>query len=116
MNRPDERNYEVADRLTRLGNGKSAQPKHLRMMGGYLLFAAAFLAGINVYSWTKNELWPKALVIAPAVFLLGVWLLFDAKALANGTRQHQKAILWACIGIGSTVGFGVLHSLTGRFF
>jgi hypothetical protein len=116
MNPSHERNYEMADRLARLGNGTTTQPKHLRVMGAYLLFATTFLAGINVYSWSHDELWPKALVIAPAVLLLGVWLLVDAKALASGTRRHQKPILWACIGGGSAIGLAILHALTGRFF
>jgi hypothetical protein len=116
MSPSQDRDYEMADRVARLGNAAAPQPKHLRVMGAYLLFAATFLAGINVYSWSHDELWPKALVIAPAVLLLAVWLLVDAKALAAGTRQHQKPILWACIGGGSAIGVAILHALTGRFF
>ena len=111
-----KRDDEIARRVARLGNGKSVEPKHLRIMGAYLLFAAAFLAGINVYSWTERELWPKALVIAPAVLLLAVWLLLDAKALAAGTRQRQRWILWGCIAGGSALGLAILRTLTGRFF
>ena len=109
------RDSEIAGRLPRLGMD-GTQPKHLRIMGGYLLFATAVLAGINMHSWSDGRLWPKALIIAPALLLLGVWLLVDANALTSGTRRHQKPILWACIGIGSVVGLAILHTLTGSFF
>lgn len=108
-------NYEIAERLGRVGAART-EPKHLRLMGGYCVFAAAVLLGVNAHAWSSGEIWPKALVIAPAVLLLGTWLLVDAVALANGARRHQKAILWACIGVGSLAGFGVLYALTGRLF
>jgi hypothetical protein len=116
MSPSDQSDHELADRLARLGNGNPVGPGQFRMMGGYCLFAAAFLGGVNVYSWTKGELWPKALVLAPSALLLGSWLLFDAKALSAGTRRHQKPILWGCIGIGSALGLAILHTLTGSFF
>ncbi|AKU96283.1 hypothetical protein AKJ09_02947 [Labilithrix luteola] len=86
------------------------------MMGAYLLLAGAVCIGINAHAWTTKELWPKALVVAPAMLLLGSWLLFDARALARGSRQQHKAILCACVGAGSLLGAGIVHALTGRFF
>jgi hypothetical protein len=112
----DDSNHEMADRVARLGNGKPIRAKHLRIMGGYLLFAATVFAGLNVYAWQHGELWTKPLVIAPAVLLLGLWLVLDARALAAGTRKSQKPILWACIAGGSAVGFAIIYALTGSLF
>jgi hypothetical protein len=110
-----EKNDLMAQRVGRFMPGKPVLPKHLRLIGGYFLFAFSFLAGVNVYSWQKHELWPNALIIAPSVLLLGVWMLIDATALAAGSRRHQRAILWACIVLGSGVGMTILHELTGSF-
>ena len=116
MGEDEKRDELMARRVGQLAPGTTVLPRHLRIAGGYCVFAFAVLAGINVYSWRNNELWPKALIISPAVLLIGVWLLVDAKALAAGTRTRQRVIVWACVLLGTGLGVGVLHHLTGRFF
>ena len=115
MSLSSPRDHEMAGRARRLGNGAPLGAKHLRVLGGYCLFAGAFLGGVNVVSWSNHELWPKALVLAPSVLLLAFWLLLDAEALAAGKRRHQKAILWSCIAAGSAAGLALLRALTGSF-
>lgn len=70
----------------------------------------------SVIAWRSGTLWPRALILAPSVLLLGLWMVLDASALADSRRRHQRAILWAAIIVGTGVGVSVLHHLTGRFF
>ena len=106
----------MARRAAKLAPGTAITPRHLRFIGGYFLFAFAVLAGVNVYSWRSGQLWPKALIIAPSVLFIGLWLLVDARALVAGTRRHQRAFVWAFILAGTGTGIAILHALTGRFF
>jgi hypothetical protein len=105
----------MAHRVGTLMPGEQVLPKHVRMAGGYCLFAACFFAGVNAYAWQRRELWPSVLVITPAVLLFGLWLLFDGNALARGTRSQQRIILWACILVGCGLGEAIHYQLTGRF-
>lgn len=85
---------------------KGIQPKGLRMLGAYLLLASAVCVALDA-----SGLWSTALVIAPALALLGLWLLLDARALAHG--EHR--LFWVLVGTSSMLGAGILGALTTRF-
>jgi hypothetical protein len=115
---PDVDPDSAGSRLSRLTGEDPAktQPSHIRGMGIYGLFAAVALVGLNVYSLTNDgRIWPKTVLMIPTLFLLGLWMLVDANALATNRRRFTP-ILWACMAVGSAVGLGAIKFLTGHWF
>jgi hypothetical protein len=108
----------VGSRMSRLTGGDPSKiaPKHVRMMGGYCVFAASAFAGLNIYTvFSDGTLWPKTVLLFPTLLLLGLWMLIDAKALAAEQRGFRPG-LWICIGVGSAFGMAILRTMTGRWF
>ncbi len=90
--------------------------RHVRFAGIYCLFATAFFTALNAYTFQKDgSLYPKLVVVGPVILLLGIWALFDAKAISED-RRGGRAGIWICLVVGCAAGLGVMRALTGSYF